>query len=290
MYKVFALAALLAALPTTVFAQTIPTTEPTAAPAAAPAPTENDQGSRLFRGNVAGCQSIGSITARATVTFPSCTVPKDHLLISGGYSNQSVKGVGNTVTYPNVLIRAGTSVPGLEVDFSPPTLTRVTPAVGPTSGASDLGAGLTYQLPSFGPIHETINALVFAPTADRGFGSTTGADSTVRLNLGSSLLGFGIGASVRFDSTVDPMTNLRFQAFVPSLVIGHDLEFIPGNVFFEAAHFSRVASFGDPEWNYTTGYRVPIANRTQLDAEYGFSPSVLGHPARSVGAGFGFLF
>ena len=277
------LAALLAALPTAALAQTTPT--PAAAPTAAPA------NSNPYLTNVAGCGNIGSITARATVTFPSCVVPKNHVLVSGGYSDQTVKGVGNTVTYPNSLIRAGTSVHGLEVDLSPPTVMRVSPSInGRRTGISDVGAGLTYQLPSFGPIHATVNGLIFPPTADKGFGSGTGANSQVGLNLGTSVAGFGLGTSIRFDSTVDPVTNLHFESFVPSLVIGHDLAFLPGNVFAEAAHFSRVASVGDPEWFYTTGYRVPIANRAQLDAEYSFSPSLLGHPAQTVGAGFSVLF
>jgi hypothetical protein len=291
MYKVLALAAVVAALPTTVLAQTPPATAPTTAATAAPAVVsqrDHDRDGGHQYKTVPGCGDIGSFTARGTITYPSCTVPSNHTLIQGGYSNQSVKRGGNTASYPNSLIRFGTSVRGLELDIAPPTIERISPAVGKRTGVTDIGAGLTYQLPSFGPIHATINGLVFAPTADSGFGSRTGSNNQIGLNLGTSLAGFGIGGSARFESTIDPLTGIRYQSFVPSVAIGHQLAF--GTVFAEAARFSRVTPFGNPEMLYTAGYKVALSNRAQLDAEYSFSPSLLGQRAQTIGAGFGFLF
>jgi hypothetical protein len=287
MYRILALAAVAVALPTSVLAQTAPTPAPTSTPAVVTERDHDRDGAQKYK-SVPGCGSITSLVTRGTVTYPSCAVPSNHTLIQGGYNNLSVKGGGHVATYPNSLIRFGTSVQGLELDLVPPTFERITPAVGRRTGVTDIGAGLTYQLPSFGPIHATVNGVVYAPTADRGFGSRTGSNSEVGLNLSTSLAGFAIGGSAGFQSTIDPLTGRRYKAFVPSLQVGHQLGF--GTAFVEAARYSRVTPFGNPEMLYTGGYRLPLSDRAQLDAEYTTTPSLLGKRAHSIGGGFAFLF
>lgn len=287
MYRILALAAVAVALPTSVLAQTAPAPAPTATPAVVTERDQNRDGGHGYK-SVQGCGSITSLVTRGTVTYPSCAVPRNHVLIQGGYNNLSVKRGGHVATYPNSQIRFGTSVQGLELDIVPPTFERITPAVGQRTGVTDVGAGLTYQLPNVGPIHATVNGLVYAPTADRGFGSRTGSNYQAGLNLGTSLLGFDIGGTAGFQSTIDPLTNRRYKAFVPSLQVGHQLIF--GTAFVEAARYSRTTPFGNPEMLYTGGYRVPVSDRAQLDAEYSTTPSLLGKRAHSIGGGFAFLF
>ncbi len=293
--RILTLAALAIALPTSALAQTTPTAEPTPVPTTAPsavAQHDHDRDALYGKNHAPGCDNISNLTARGTITYPSCVVPSNHTLLQAGYSNQSISGVGHNASYPNALIRVGTSVHNLELDFSPPTEVRSVTAAGRSNGITDVGAGLTYQLPTLGPVRATVNALVFAPTATPGFGAQRGSNYQYGLNLGSSIAGFGVGATVGFQSTIDPVTNRRYDAFVPSLAIGHQLGFgsRPGTVFVEAARFSRVASTGRAEMLYTGGYKQPLSDRVQLDVEYSTTPNLLGHRAHSIGAGVGILF
>jgi hypothetical protein len=294
MKRILALAAVAVALPSTALAQSAPVTAASAAPAVvAHRDHDRDGGHEHTHKRANGCGDLSNLSSRGTVTYSACAVPKNHTLIQAGYNNLSVKGVGHVATYPDSLIRVGTSVQNLELDFVPPTIERVNPAVGRRTGVSDMGAGLTYQLPTFfAPIRATVNGAVYAPTADQGFGSRTGSNYQYGLNLGSTLGTFNIGGTVGFQSTIDPLTGMRYQSFVPSLTIGDKVGFgkRPGTVFVEAARFSRIDPFGNPELLYTGGYKQPISKRASLDAEYSESPNVLGERAHSVGAGLGYLF
>jgi hypothetical protein len=292
MYRILALTAIAVALPTSVLAQQAPATAATAAPAVVAEHDHDREGVHEHK-RPRGCGDITNLSSRGTVTYSSCVVKSSQTLIQAGYNNLSVKGVGHVATYPNALIRVGTPIQNLEFDFVPPTVARVTPAAGQRTGVTDMGAGLTYQLPTFfAPIRATVNGMVYAPTADPGFGSRTGSNSEVGLNLGSTLGTVNIGGTAGFYSTVDPLTGIRYQSFAPSLTIGDKLGFgsRPGTVFVEAARFSRIDPFGNPETLYTGGYKQPLSKRASLDAEYSTSPNVLGERAHSVGAGLGYLF
>jgi hypothetical protein len=290
MYRILALAAVAVALPTSALAQQAPTTAPTAAPAVF---AQHDRDGGHEQKHAPGCDHITNLSSRGTTTYSACVVPSNHTLIEAGYNNLSVKGGGHVATYPNAIIRIGTSVQNLELDVVPPTFARVTPSIGQRTGVTDVGAGLTYQLPTFFlPIRATVNGIVYAPTADPGFGSRTGSNSVVGLNLGTSLGSFNIAGTAGFQSTVDPLTGRRFESFVPSVTLGDRVGFgsHPGTVFVEAAHFSRVASFGRSEMLYTAGYKQPLSHRAELDGEYSTTPSLLGVRAHSLGAGLSYLF
>lgn len=295
MYRILALAALAVALPNAALAQTAPSTAPTAAPAVVAHRDHVRDGGHEQTEHAPGCGDITNLDSRGSATYSACAVPKNHTLIEAGYSNLSVKGVGHVSTYPDSLIRIGTSVQNLEFDVIPPTVERVTPAIGQRTGVSDAGAGLTYQLPTFfAPLRATVNGIVTAPTADPGFGSRTGSDTEVGLNLGTTLGSLNVTGTAGFRSTIDPLTGDRFESFAPSLTLGDKLGVgfgnRPGTVFVSAARFSRVDPFGDPETLYTGGYKQPLSQRASLDAEYSTSPSLLGERAHSVSAGLGYLF
>ena len=88
------------------------------------------------------CTSISAIVTRPSVTNSVCTVRPNHVSVESGYVNStSSTGGGNTVTYPNALIRVGTQIPALEVQFAPPSLSARTPA-GRSTATTDVGAGL----------------------------------------------------------------------------------------------------------------------------------------------------
>jgi hypothetical protein len=295
MKRILALAAVAVALPSTAFAQSVPAPASTAAPAVVAQREHHhrDGGYEHKKKLAVGCDNLENLSSRGTVTYSSCAVPKNHTLIEAGYSNFSVNKYGHAATYPNSIIRIGTSVQGLELDYVPPTFERVSPAFGQRTGVTDMGGGLTYQLPTgTSAFRATVNGTVYAPTADPYFGSRTGSNYQYGLNLGTTLGTFSINGTVGFQSTIDPLTLMRFQSFVPSLSLADQLGFgsRPGALFVEAARYSRIDPFGNPEMLYTAGYKQPVADRASLDAEYSTSPNVLGERAHSVGAGFSYLF
>ncbi|HYW54957.1 MAG TPA: hypothetical protein VE826_13375, partial [Dongiaceae bacterium] len=118
-------------------AQTPP---PAASPS--PAPPANAIGPAL--GPNDPCTTMSAIVGRPTVTSAVCTVRPNHVELETGYTNTTFSaGGGNAVTYPQAVIRVGTSVPALELQIGPPGASR-TSAGGIASGATDAGAGLKY--------------------------------------------------------------------------------------------------------------------------------------------------
>jgi hypothetical protein len=134
-----ALAALaIGALPSVAGAQQVPTATPT--PAASSTPSAI--GPALFPNDP--CTSLSAIVTRPTVYNSVCTVRPGHVLLETGYQNLSSNSIGNTVSYPQALLRIGTNFHHMEIDITPPSYQRISGGGATISGATDTALGLKY--------------------------------------------------------------------------------------------------------------------------------------------------
>ena len=116
-------------------AQAPPAASPPPAPSASPSAAPNPIGPAL--GNNDPCTSISAIVSRPTLTNSVCTVRPNHVEIEMGYLNTTSSSGSNTVTYPQTLIRVGTTIPALELQIAPPEVTRAS-AGGTVIGTNSL--------------------------------------------------------------------------------------------------------------------------------------------------------
>ena len=216
-----------------------------------PSPAPNPIGPAL--GNNDPCTSLSAIVTRPTVTNSVCTVRPNHVLVETGYFNTtSSTGGGNTVTYPQTLIAVGTKVPALELDFTPPQLTR-TSAGGTVTGATDIGAALKYVF-GYSPKFNWGGQVFFtAPTGSKAF-SANGTNATYALNAGY---------------TLTPVFSLATKLATNSLTNG----------------------VGTPtRTQYMYGVSRDLTPRLQLDAEAFVSPTTATGKYHGVGFGISYYF
>lgn len=249
--------------PVAALAQATPVPSP--APSAAP--------SQYFPalGNNDPCTSLSAIVTRPTVSNSVCTVRPNHVLVETGYQNTSASGGGNTVVYPQSLIRVGTIVPALEFDLAPPSAARANIG-GATTGTTDIGAGLKYVFGYTPKFNYGGQIFVTAPTGVNGF-SAGGTQTTYALQAGYTL---NPVFSVTGVTQMASLTNgaARWTSFIPSLVLGASLPNSTG-LFAEIAQFSHATGPATPtRTQYIFGAYRDLGQRLQLDASIGVSPTV----------------
>ena len=262
-----------------------PTPAPTASPSPAPSAAPNPIGPSL--GNNDPCTSIAAIVTRPSVTNSVCTVRPNHVEIETGYLNTSFDGGGNTVAYPQTLIRIGTAIPALELQIAPPGINR-TNAGGIVTGTTDIGAGLKYVFGYTPKFNYGGQAFFTAPTGTNGF-SANGTNSTYALNAGYTLSPvFSLATTLATNS----LTNgpQRWSSFVPSLVLGVSLPNTTG-LNLEIAQFSHANGPATPtRTQYLFAVYRDLGPRVQLDASFATSPTAATGKYKSLGFGASFYF
>ena len=258
-----------------------PATSPSPVPSSAPNPIGPALGAND------PCTSLAAIVGRPSVTNSVCTVRPNHVEIETGYLNTSAAGGGNTVAYPQPLIRIGTAIPALELQVAPPGLNR-TNAGGIVTGTTDAGAGLKYVFGYTPKFSWGGQAFFTAPTGTNGF-SANGTNSTYALNAAYALNPvFSLGTTLATNS----LTNgpQRWSSFVPSLVLGVSLPNATG-LNAEIAQFSNANGPGtSTRTQYLFAVYRDIGARVQLDASFATSPTAATGKYNAVGFGASFYF
>ncbi len=258
---------------------------PSASPSPVPTSAPNPIGPAL--GTNDPCTSLAAIVGRPSVTNSVCTVRPNHVEVETGYLNTSANGGGNTVAYPQSLIRIGTSIPALELQIAPPGINR-TNAGGVVTGSTDVGAGLKYVFGYTAKFNWGGQAFFTAPTGTNGF-SANGTNSTYALNAGYTLTPvFSLGTTLATNS----LTNgpQRWSSFVPSLVLGVSLPNATGL----NAEIARFSNANGPATATRTQYLFAVYRdlgpRVQLDASFATSPTAVTGKYNAVGFGASFYF
>jgi hypothetical protein len=218
------------------------------------------------------CGSILSIVTRPTVTTSVCTVRARHVLLETGYDNTTASGAngGETPSFPQALLRLGTSDAHLEVDLGIPSHTN------------DGSLGAKYELGYSQNAVWGANVQVTLPAASPAF--TSGVVTyTANVNWSYMLTSvFGLGGTVGFDAQ-------NYAAFVPTLEATAALPHA-SQLFAEYAYFSRSGVMLGPHTVFDGGLYVGINPHVQIDIECGVQPSLLnGQRQHYVGAGLAFM-
>ncbi|HEX3550022.1 MAG TPA: hypothetical protein VHT53_06575 [Candidatus Elarobacter sp.] len=255
-------------------------------PTPSPSPAPNPLGPQF--GPNDPCTTLSAIVSRPTVTNSVCTVRPNHVEIETGYLNATASsGGGNTVTYPQALVRVGTVVPALELDLTPPQVTR-TSASGIVTGTTDAGAGLKYVFGYSPKFSWGGQAFFTAPTGTNGF-SANGTDATYALNAAYTLTPvFAVATTLAANAQTDGLR--RWPSFVPSFVVTAAL---PNNtsLYGEIATFSNAAGAGTPtRTQYIYGVSRDLGPRLQLDASVAVSPTTATGAYHGVGFGVSYYF
>jgi hypothetical protein len=258
--------------------------EPTPAPSSAPNPIGPALGAND------PCTSLAAIVGRPSVTNSVCTVRPNHIEIETGYLNTSASansGGGNTVAYPQTLVRIGTAIPALELQIAPPGINR-TNASGVVTGTTDVGAGLKYVF-GYTPKFSYGGQLFFtAPTGTNGF-SANGTNASYALNAGYTLSPvFSLATTL----ATNALTNgpQRWSSFVPSLVLGVSLPNATGL----NAEIARFSNANGPATATRTQYLFAVYRdlgpRVQIDASFATSPTAATGKYNAAGFGASFYF
>ena len=284
-----AVVAALAGTPSVAAAQTAPTPAPTAQPA-----TDICSG------------GLSAVVSRPTQTTSVCTVKPNSVLIETGYQSQTVVSPGGSFTFqtfPNATIRVGTALRNVEVQVIPPGLIRS----GGGSVASDIGAGLKWQIASTPSFAYGGNVIVTAPTGTdpaksaNGFGSANTPTYVANANIQGSLgkvFGYGATFSVQRLAAPPPapLTGfVRYTSVVPSVDMTASL---PANWGVAVEVFNQSNGEG-PATPSHTWFDAAISKgigKAQFDVSYGVSNAVVPGPGLPsvrrfyVGAGVSYGF
>ena len=263
-----------------------------ASPAAAPSPHPTATASAPPSvigpplGNNDPCTSLTAIVTRPTVSNSVCTVRPRHVLVETGYQNSSAQGGGNTVQYPQTLIRVGTTVPALEFDLQPPQYQRASIPAATLSGATDSAVGLKYVFGYTTKVAYGAQVFATVPTGAKAF-SANGVQELYALNFGYTLSpAFSIAAV----GAAQSLTNgsQHWTSFIPSVALSGTL---PNNVtlFGELAEFTNALGQDTPtRAQYILGASYDFGTRVQGDLETGWSPTTSTGKYRYVGAGLSY--
>ncbi len=282
-----AMLAAIASVSNPVRAQTAPASPPPS-PVASPGPSAAPNPIGPAFGPNDPCTTIAAIVTRPSLTNSVCTVRPNHVSVETGYINStSSSGGGNTVTYPNALIRVGTQIPALELQIAPPAFVR-TNAGGPNAASTDVGAGLKYVFGYTPKFNYGGQVFFTAPTGLNG-GSANGSTAAYALNAGYTLSPvFSLATTLAANSLTNGTQ--RWSSFVPSLVLGAALPNTTG-VFAEVATFSNAlgpASAGRTQ--YMVGAYRDLGPKLQVDASTAFSPTAATGRYHTVGFGVSYYF
>jgi len=241
------------------------------------------------------CGSILSIVNRPTVTTAVCTVRPRHFLLETGYTNTVTTGAGggNTASYPQAYLRFGTSDPHLEFEATPPSMERTSLGNAIVTGSSDVNLGFKSELGYSLRWLYGVNAVATFPTGSRAF-SAGNAQFTGNFNWSYAVNSVvGVSGTLGFNSLAGPNgagAAQSYFAFIPSVEVTAVLPG-PSEVFGEYAYFSQAGVGLGSKTLFDFGYVHDLGQRVQLDAEYGFSPTLLsGQRQHYAGAGASFLF
>lgn len=263
-------------------AQTAPLPSPSSSPA--PSATPSDP-----------CGSILSIVNRPTFTTGVCTVRSGKFDVENGYTNTTTTGPGggNSVTYPQSLVRVGTFDPHLDFEFGAPSYNQANVGGSVTSGWNDINLGAKYELGYSSNADWGFNGIVTLPTGIHGF-TAGNAEFTGNFNWAYTISSeFGIAGTLganAFSGYNSGGLAQSYFAFTPSLEVSAALPGGPSQISAEYAYFSSAGpNLGSKSW-FDFVYQRDLGAHVQMDVEYGVSPTVIGGQKQQyLGGGLAFM-
>jgi hypothetical protein len=262
-------------------------------PASAPSPSPS--ASATPSGPSDPCGSLLSIVNRPSFGTGVCTVRTGHFDIENGYTNTVTTGPGggNTVVYPQSLIRLGTFDPHLDFELGVPSFNVSSVGGSVLSGWNDLNVGAKYELGYTSNALWGVNGVVTVPSGIHGF-TAGNAQFTGNFNWGYTINSvLGVSGTLGFNAfSANNAAGVAqsYFAFAPTILMSAALPGGPSQVSAEYAYFSSAGpNLGSKSW-FDFIYARDFGSHVQVDVEYGFSPtSIGGQKQHYVGAGLSFM-
>lgn len=247
-----------------------------AAPSPAPSPAPSSHPAE--RGNPCAKTSALKLT-----TSPVCTVAPGHVDMENDYTNTTSTHLdgrfGNSVTYPQTLLRFGTSNPDFDLEFSAPSEIGSTNGKMPAWGSSDLGFGAKYVLGETGPVDWSVKAGINLPTGTSPqFSSGNGEffgdfNYSYDIDRTFSLVGtIEFAADSAYVTKVTPQSYFNFQ---PTVNLNVHLPG-PSHLTLGYQYDSAVAPNAGGASQYYVGYNHAIGSLFSSGLTYGWAPSYPG--------------
>jgi hypothetical protein len=216
------------------------------------------------------------------------------VLLENGWSNTVTTGAGggNTASYPQSLLRLGTSNAHLDLELGFPDWMRTSVGGPIVAGVSDVSFGAKYELGYSSKAVWGLNGVVTVPSGDDAFTAgemqfTLNANWTYTLNSLVSLNG-----TIGWNSLAGPNATgvtARYDSIAPSVY----LELSPPGptfAYFEYAYVSQ-AGVGLPgKATFDAGVLHDIGPHIQIDLSAGWSPTIVnGQRQHYIAAGLSYM-
>ncbi len=268
-----------------------PAPSPSAAPSASAVP---NAASTAPGRPVDPCGPILTEVTRPTVATSACTIRPHHVILESGWSNTITTGPGGSraTSYPQSFIHFGSWDPRLEFTVTPPNWNRTVSGTTVVDGNSDLAFGAKYELGYDANAVWGIGAQASTPSGDPNF--TGGlpqytADANWSVSMGSV---YSIGGTFIFETLAGPDprgVKGREGAFVPTFVLSASTQ-PAGQLYVEYVSVGHAAVGVGSRILYDYGYIRDLTPNTQVDVEYGYSPTPLqGQRQHYLGVGVSFM-
>lgn len=241
------------------------------------------------------CGSLLSVVNRPTVTTGVCTVRTRHFDLENGYTNTTTTGVGggSSVIYPQSLLRIGTADPHLDFEFGFPS--RQSSSVGQPSltGSSDISLATKYELGYTSSADWGLYGAITYPTGSKDF-TAGNAQFTGDFDWGYTIDSeLSLSGTLSFNALSGPNAEgvaQSYFAFIPSLELSAALPGGPSQISAEYAYYSAAGPAMGSKSLIDFVYQRDLGGHLQLDAEYGFSPTLInGQKQHYIGAGLSFM-
>jgi hypothetical protein len=235
------------------------------------------------------CGSITSVVSRPSIASSVCAVPSGQVEVESGWSNTTTNGspAGNTLAYGIGAIRFGTKNNHLDLELNPPNY-ATTSVGGPpaVSGWSDTAVGVKYEAGYNARAAWGVNGIATFPTGSSAF-SAGGSQYTGNFNWTYTLnQTFGLGGTMGFNSF--RASSISYFAWTPSVLLSATLPNAT-SVYGEFAYVSRAGPALASKSIFDFGYVRALTPHWQVDAAYGFSPTLIAAQRQSY-IGFGLSF
>jgi hypothetical protein len=255
-------------------AQTVPAPSPSPSPSPAPS------------GPADPCTTTLAIINRPTQTTTACTVRPNHILIESGYQNTTADGSKNMIAYPQSIVRVGTQIPQLELDFTPPNIIRT----GGMAVSSDIAFGAKYEIGYSARWLYGVNVAITQPSGLNG-GSSNGAGYIGNVNVAYTLNSvFSLSSTLGYNRL--PSVTTSFTSFIPTLALtAAPSQLANTQLIGEVAEFTNANGPETPtRTQFLAGVQYSFANKLQTDIEFGRSPTESTGKYRYLGVGLSYYF
>lgn len=240
------------------------------------------------------CDSFFTLGSEQRRTQEPCTVPPGTFDVETEYTNVTFSGPngGNTIEYPQALLRLGTVNPRADVEITFPSEARSTAGSSLTTGSTDVEFALKYQLETSDAHQYALTTGLTVPTGSPG---VSGGNAQFREDfdfaypLGQRTSLSGTLSFEGLSSETNGVAQSYFN-FEPSILFAVKFpdpnSSLSAEYVYDSSFGPNYGGFSSVDFNFTHQF----GPHAQVEVEYGFAPSLpTGDRAHYIKLGVDFL-